>query len=123
VTPGTYWQRSMELSEALCRQERPLLTGIGVRGPVNRLEVVSIVSTLVGNRHLRDCILSGRKVEGSAIVQSLKEGHWRGVLLVPEESLGPLEPRQDSEVVMDLVIEELRRAFSVARENGVVGDG
>jgi hypothetical protein len=95
---------------------------IGVRGLVNRLEVVNMVSTLVGNRHLRVSIVSGRRVEGSRIVKSLKDGHGRGVLLVPEESLGPLAPRQDSGVVLDLVIKELARAFSAARENRV-GDG
>jgi hypothetical protein len=95
---------------------------IGVRGPVNRIEVVHMVSTLVGNRHLLERMLSGRSVEDSAIVQWCKEGHGRGVLLVPEEWLGPSEPRWDSGVLTDLVIEELKRAFAAAEENGV-GDG
>ena len=95
---------------------------IGVRGPANRIEVEHMVSTLIGNRIVQEDALSGRDVENDPIVRFLKEGHGRGVLLVPEESLGPLEPRWDSGVLTDLVIEELARAFSASNENGV-GDG
>jgi hypothetical protein len=91
---------------------------IGVRGPANRLEVEHMVSTLVGNRIVQEDLLSGRDIEDDPIVQYLKEGHGRGVLLVPEEWLGPPEPRLDPGVLTDHVIHELRRAFAAAEENG-----
>jgi len=84
---------------------------IGVRGLVNRTEVEHMVSALVGNRLVED-VLSGRSIEDSPIIQWMKEGHARGVLLVPEDSLGPPEPRWDPGALTDLVIEELKRAFS-----------
>jgi hypothetical protein len=95
---------------------------IGVRGLVNRTEVVNMVSTLVGDRVVED-MLSGRSVEDCPIVEFLKEGHGRGVLLVPEELLGTPQPRWDPGVLTDLVIEELKRAFTAASENGVRDGG
>jgi hypothetical protein len=84
---------------------------IGVQGVVNRTEVEHMVSALVGNRLVEDA-LSGRNIAKDPIVQWMREGHARGVLLVPEESLGPSEPRRDPEALTDLVIEELKRAFT-----------
>ena len=85
---------------------------IGVRGVANRLEVETMVATLVGNRIVQENVLSGRSIEDRPIVQWMKEGHARGVLLVPEELLGTSEPRRDPAALTDLVIEELKRAFS-----------
>lgn len=81
-----------------------------------------MVRTIIANRMILEDMLSGRSVEDDPIVQWLKEGHGRAVLLVPEEWLGPPGPRWDSGVLTDLVIEELKRAFTAADENGV-GDG
>ena len=91
---------------------------IGVRGLMNRTEVVHMVSTLVGNGVVQDA-LSGRIIDDRPVVQFLKAGHGRGVMLVPEESLGTSEPRCDPEVVTDLVIEELKRALLAVEGNGV----
>ena len=84
---------------------------IGVRGLANRIEVRNMVSTLVGNGVVED-LLSGRDVEDRTTVRFLKKGHGRGVQLAPEELLGTPETRWDPEVLTDLVIEELARAFS-----------
>src|SRR5271154_2352698 len=85
---------------------------IGARGPANRIEVVGMVSALVGNR----IVQSGKSIKNDPIVRWCKEGHGLGVLLVPEEWLGTPEPRWDSAVLTDRVIEELKRAFSIAKE-------
>ena len=50
---------------------------IGALGPANRIEVVGIVSALVGNRIVR----SGKSIKNDPIVQWCKEGHGLGVLL------------------------------------------
>jgi len=88
---------------------------IGVRGLVNRTEVEHMVSALVGNGLVEDA-LSARSIEDSPIVQWMKEGHARGVLPLPEELLGPSEPRRDPAALTDLVIEELKRAFSESND-------
>ncbi len=85
---------------------------------MNRREVVHIVSALVGNR----IVQNGRSVKSDPIVHWAKEGHGRGVLLVPEEWLGPSEPRWDSGVLTDLVIEELKLAFAANRRGERLGD-
>jgi len=92
---------------------------IGVLGPANRIEVVGIVSALVANR----VVQSGKSIKNDPIVRWCKEGRGLGVLLVPEERLGTTEPRWDSAFLTDRVIEELKRAFSAAKENRVGDTG
>jgi len=69
-----------------------------VRGPANRIEVEHMVSTLIGNRIVQEDALSGRDVENDPIVRFLKEGHGRGVLLVPRSlwTVGTLGGIQES---------------------------
>jgi hypothetical protein len=90
---------------------------IGVGGLANRLEVEIMVSALVGNRIVQDDVLSGRSVEDDPIVRWAKDGNARGVMLVPEEMLGPTERRWGSGTLTDLVIEELARAFTAAESD------